>query len=108
MRRFIRRLRTMFRNFNKPVIFLDDRDGEFSVSFRGEDWSDVAAMYYGSEAMRDIGDIALFLNAHENWLNVIKFLYDKDTGDTLNLEQLLKDREQLQKIRRNSRFALDA
>lgn len=107
MRRFIRKLRTMFRNFDQPVIFLDDRDGEFSVSFQGQDWSDVAAVYYGDEEMRNLGDIALFLNAHDNWATILDRLYDRDTGSALNLKQLIGDSEQLQKIRSNARFAQD-
>lgn len=105
LRFMVDKLRNRFRNFvgKAPVMFFDDRDAEWSISINGETWSDLSASYYGDDfAMMEIGDIAIFLNAHENWLNVIKFLYDKETGTTLNLLQLVEDSNELKKVKKEN------
>lgn len=106
MRRFIRKMRAMFRISKKPVIFLDDQ-GTFFVAYDGEVNHGESAAYLGKSQLSQMGSIVMFLNAHRNRAMVIAHLYDKNTGDTLNLEQLLNDSEQLQETRRNSGFAIN-
>ena len=45
-----------------PELFFDDRDGEWSVRYKGQDLSDLAAIHHSDEQVRELGNDAFLLN----------------------------------------------
>lgn len=64
-------LRAFFRGLvcKRTYLWLDPRDGEWTVTHKGQDLSDLAAVMHEDEHVRHLGDWAYSFNTQRSYLS---------------------------------------